>query len=264
MTEVPEHLLQRAAEARARLSGGPAPDSGGGESAAAPVPAVAAPDPTPAVPEEPKAPEPVAPYVEARIRRKTLPIWIIPVLIFLPFWAIYYVGYLENPTVTGGFAFEGGEAYGGQCAGCHGGAGGGGTGRQLSGGEVIATFPANDEGVAQMVYWVSSGTAGAVDGVYGDPARSGGQRQAGSFGVMGGFGGSLSTEELAAVVYHERAAFGNLDDATIEHEIHLLVELVHVVDDAGESFDGASLDDVRLWVDAASAKLVADGEMAAE
>ena len=268
MTEVPEHLLQRAAEARARLTGAPAPESGGGDGgdapAAAPVPAAAAPDPTPAVPEEPKAPEPVAPYVEAGMRRKTLPVWIIPVLIFLPFWAIYYVGYLENPTVTGGFAFEGEEVYGAQCAGCHGGSGGGGTGRALSGGEVITTFPATDEGVAQMVHWVASGTAGAENGVYGDPARSGGQREAGSFGVMGGFGGSLSAEELAAVVYHERAAFGDLDDATIEHELHLLEELVHVVDEAGESFDGASLDDVRSWVEAAAAKIGADGETAAE
>jgi len=37
-----------------------------------------------------------------------------------------------------------------------------------------------------------------------------------------------------------------------------------VVDEAGESFDGASLDNVRLWVDAASAKLAAETEMAAE
>ena len=104
MTEVPEHLLKKAAEARARLTGEGAPaDSGGGDSggapaAAAPVPA-ATPDPTPAVPEEPKAPEPVAPYVEAGLRRKTVPVWILPVLLFLPFWAIYYVGYLENPPV---------------------------------------------------------------------------------------------------------------------------------------------------------------------
>ncbi len=265
MTEVPEHLLQRAAEARARLTGAPAPESADGDAApAAAVPAAVTPDPTPAVPEEPKAPEPVAPYVEAGLRRKTMPVWIIPVLVFMPFWAIYYVGYLENPPVTGGFAFEGGEAYGVQCAGCHGGAGGGGTGRQLSGGEVIATFPATDEGVAQMVYWVASGTAGAVDGVDGDPDRPGGQREAGSFGVMGGFGGGLSTEELAAVVYHERSSFGELDAETIEHELHLLEELVHVVDEAGESFDGASLDNVRLWVDAASAKLAAETEMAAE
>ena len=258
MTEVPEHLLQRAAEARARLTGAAPPaDAGGGTPAAetAPVPVAAA--PTPAVPEEPKAPEPVAPYVEAALRRKTVPVWILPVLVFLPIWAIYYVGYLENPPVTGGFVAEGAEVYGVQCAGCHGGAGGGGTGRQLNGGEVVLTFPATDEGIAGMLHWVAAGTAGS-DATYGDPSRPGGQRQSGSFGQMSGFGGGLSAEELAAVVYHERAAFGELDAETIDHELHLLEEVVHVVEDAGESFDGATLDEVRSWVAAASAKLAED------
>ena len=75
---------------------------------------------------------------------------------------------------------------------------------------------------------------------------------------MSGFGGGLSAEGLAAVVYHERAAFGELDAETIDHELHLLEEVVHVVEDAGESFDGATLDEVRSWVAAASAKLAED------
>ena len=138
-----------------------------------------------------------------------------------------------------------------------GGAGGGGTGRQLNGGEVVLTFPATDEGIAGMLHWVAAGTAGS-DATYGDPNRPGGQRQSGSFGQMSGFGGGLSAEELAAVVYHERAAFGELDAETIDHELHLLEEVVHVVEDAGESFDGATLDEVRSWVAAASAKLAED------
>ena len=267
MTEVPEHLLQRAAEARARLTGATPPaESGGGDSpaakATAPVPAAAA-APTPAVPEEPKAPEPVAPYVEAALRRKTLPVWIIPVLVFLPFWAVYYVGYLENPPATGGFALEGEEIYGAQCAGCHGGSGGGGTGRQLKDGEVILTFPANDEGVAQMLHWVAAGTAGSAD-TYGDPNRAGGVRETGSFGVMSGFGGGLSTEQLAAVVYHERAAFGGLDTDVVDHELHLLEELVHVMDEAGATFDGASLDDIRGWVAEAASHTGDSAEAAAD
>ena len=153
MTEVPEHLLKKAAEARARLSGQAPPDAGDAASSAgdapaasAPVPAAAA-APTPAVPEEPKAPEPVAPYVEAANARKKVPVWIIPVLVFLPFWAIYYVGYLENPPVEPeGLAFEGEEIYTAQCAGCHGGGGGGGSGRQLNGGEVLLTFPSAASG----------------------------------------------------------------------------------------------------------------------
>ena len=257
MTEVPEHLLQRAAEARARLTGAE-PPAGAAPVAesAAPVPAAAA-APLPAVPEEPKKPEPVAPYVEAALRRKTVPVWVLPILVFLPIWAIYYVGYLENPPVTGGFVVEGAEVYGVQCAGCHGGAGGGGTGRQLSDGEVLLTFPATDEGIAGMLHWVAAGTAGS-DVTYGDADRPGGQRQSGSFGQMSGFGGGLSVEELAAVVYHERASFGGLDADTIDHELHLLEEVVHVVEEAGESFDGATLDEVRSWVTAAAAKLAED------
>ena len=121
MTEVPEHLLKKAAEARARLSGQAPPDAGesaapSSESAAdtAPVPATTA-APAPAVPEEPAAPEPVAPYVEAAETRKKVPVWIVPVLVFLPFWAIFYVGYLENPPAAPeGLAYEGAEIYSGQ------------------------------------------------------------------------------------------------------------------------------------------------------
>ena len=108
MTELPEHLLKRAAEARARLTG---EGGGGGDAAPAATPSVATPvvAASPAVPEEPKAPEPVAPYIEAGLNRKTIPAWIIPVLLFLPMWAIYYVGYLENPPAdAGGLLVEGG------------------------------------------------------------------------------------------------------------------------------------------------------------
>lgn len=271
MTEVPEHLLKKAAEARARLTGQAPPDSGGGDSggdapaASAPVPA-AAPAPTPAVPEEPKAPEPLAPYVEAAEGRKKVPVWIIPVLVFLPFWAIFYVGYLENPPAEpGGLAFEGNEIYTQQCAGCHGGGGGGGSGRQLNGGEVLLTFPSLEsgaayDGIAGMIHWVVNGTAGSQsEGLlqYGDPARAGGARVPGSFGQMAGFPG-LSPEELVSVVYHERHSFGGdlLTDEGDEAELHLLEEVVHVMEEAGIStFEGASLPEIQGWVDEARLKL---------
>ena len=281
MTEVPEHLLKKAAEARARLSGQAPPDAGEPASSAgdapaasAPVPAAAA-APTPAVPEEPKAPEPVAPYVEAANARKKVPVWIIPVLVFLPFWAIYYVGYLENPPVEPeGLAFEGEEIYTAQCAGCHGGGGGGGSGRQLNGGEVLLTFPsaasgADYDGLAGMIHWVANGTAGTeAEGIaiYGDPDRAGGGRAPGSFGAqMAGFA-SLSPEQLVAVVYHERHAFGAdlLTDEGDEAELHILEEVVHVMEEEEvTTFDGATLEQIQGWVDAARGKLAEDGEVAA-
>ena len=171
--------------ARAAPSSEPAAD-------AAPVPATTA-APAPAIPEEPAAPEPVAPYVEAAETRKKVPVWIVPVLIFLPFWAIFYVGYLENPPAAPeGLAYEGAEIYSGQCAGCHGGGGGGGSGRQLNGGEVLLTFPslasgASYDGLAGHLHWVANGTAGSqAEGllVYGDPDRPGGAHAPGSYGQM--------------------------------------------------------------------------------
>lgn len=280
MTEVPEHLLKKAAEARARLTGQAPPDGGdaapaGGDApaASAPVPAVA-PAPTPAVPEEPAAPEPVAPYVEAAERRKTLPVWIIPVLLFLPIWAIYYVGYLENPPAEPeGLAFEGAEIYTGQCAACHGGGGGGGSGRQLNGGEVLMTFPslasgADYDGLAGMIHWVANGSAGSDPLGYGDPDRSGGQRVPGSFGAqMAGFA-SLSPEQLVAVVYHERHSFGDdlFTDDGDEIELHVLEEVVHVMEELGvTSFEDASLETIQSWVDEARVKVAEDGlEFASE
>ena len=128
MTEVPEHLLARSREARSRLTG-EGGDAGGASEAgdAAPTPAETAPaaaTPAPvadATPAEPPPPEPVPPYVEAARTRKKVPVWIVPVLLFLPIWAIYYVGLLEPPAAEeGGLLVEGAEVYEvtGGCAGC--------------------------------------------------------------------------------------------------------------------------------------------------
>ena len=251
MVEVPEHLLKRAAEARARLSGEAAPDDGGeqaapADAAAAASPAVVpAPAPAAAVPAEPpvKVEAPVAPYVTAALQRKTIPYWVMPVLLFLPIWAIYYVGYLERPPADPeGLLFEGGEVYAEVCASCHGGTGSGGTGRQLSGGEVLLTFPsdaAGYDGLAGHIAWVANGSEQTeiVEGpVYGDPARTGtdSPRTVGSFGaVMGNFTESLSVEELAAVVYYERVAHGEIDDETAAFELEVLEEFVHINEEAG-------------------------------
>lgn len=274
MVEVPEHLLQRSAEARARLSGEAAPS--GGESAApadsatTASPAVPAPRPAAAAPAVPpvKVEVPPAPYVTAALRRKTIPYWVMPVLLFLPIWAIYYVGYLERPPADPeGLLFEGGEVYAEVCASCHGGTGSGGTGRQLNGGEVLLTFPdtAGYDGLAGHIAWVANGSEQTerVEGpVYGDPNRPGtdGPRQVGSFGaVMGNFAEVLSVEELAAVVYYERVAHGELDDESAALELEVLEEFVHLNDEAGVTnlALGVSVAEVSAQLDQARAVVAA-------
>ena len=80
---------------------------------AAPVPATTAARPRP-FPRSLLLPG-LSPYVEAAETRKKVPVWVIPVLIFLPFWA-FYVGYLENPPAAPeGLAYEGAEIYSGRC-----------------------------------------------------------------------------------------------------------------------------------------------------
>ena len=124
MTEVPEYLLARSRERRAAMGGG----GDAGEAEAAPAasaeaaPAAATPVPVPAAetaPAEPAEPEPVPPFVEAAERRKKMPVWVVPVLVCLPIWAIYYVGTLENPPQAAtGLLGEGQEVYASSCAGC--------------------------------------------------------------------------------------------------------------------------------------------------
>ncbi|MDE0066131.1 MAG: hypothetical protein OXN44_04570 [Acidimicrobiaceae bacterium] len=276
MVEVPEHLLQRSAEARARLTGASA--AGDDDTQAAPADAPAA--PTPAVPAAPaaapapaqpvvKVPAPVPPYVTAALNRKTIPYWVMPVLLFLPIWAIYYVGYLERPPADPeGLLFEGGEVYAEVCASCHGGTGSGGTGRQLNGGEVLLTFPgdaASYDGLAGHIAWVANGSdqTEITEGpVYGDPARVGADspRTVGSFGAaMGNFAESLTVEELAAVVYYERVAHGDLDDEAAALELEVLEEFVHINDAAGVGnlALGVSVAEVSAQLDEARAVVAA-------
>ena len=250
MVEIPEHLLKRSRGARSRLSGEAATSEGETQATPADAPAAA----TPAVPAAPAAPvpaqpevevSPTAPYVTAALNRKTIPYWVMPVLLFLPIWAIYYVGYLERPPADPeGLLFEGGEVYAEVCASCHGGTGSGGSGRQLNGGEVLLTFPsdaAGYDGLAGHIAWVANGSdqTEITEGpVYGDPARVGADspRTVGSFGAaMGNFTESLTVEELAAVVYYERVAHGGLDDDTAAAELEVLEEFVHINDAAGVS-----------------------------
>lgn len=259
MTEVPEHLLKKAAEARARLTG-EGGDAGASDDAPAAdaTPASTAPVPaaTAAVPAEPEPePEPVpdTPWVAAAKARKTIPVWVMPVLLFLPIWAIYYVGYLERPPAEGGLAVEGEEVYA-QCASCHGGGGGGGAGRQLNEGQVLLTFPtgitANGyDGLAGQIAWVAKGSTGTadVDGGpnYGDPDRPGGAHVIGGQGVMAGFAAGLNVEELGAVVFHERAQFGNMEADAIIEELELIEEWIVVMEEEGIDIVGIPYDTVH-------------------
>ncbi|MBK5224401.1 MAG: hypothetical protein JJE52_16315 [Acidimicrobiia bacterium] len=217
MTEIPEHLLKRSRDRRAALGLGGG-DAGEAVSAApaastssAVEPAAAASTPvaraTPAA-VEPPTPEPVPYYVEAARRRKRVPVWAMPVIAGMFFWAPVYLGTLELPPVEGGPLAAGEEIYGATCAGCHGATGGGGAGRQLNGGEVLVTFPDWRDQVA----FVEQGSAGFIGVPYGDPERPGGAHIGGDFGNMPPQstvnGGGLSRLEILEVVLYERVEHG--------------------------------------------------------
>lgn len=217
MTEVPEHLLARSAKRRQEMTGeggdaAPASESTPAtpaETSASPAPAAAAAAPIePAPAPEPPA-EPPKPWVSAATTRQKIPVWVAPVLVFLPVWFAIYWATLEPPTreATGPLAI-GGEVYAAACSSCHGGTGGGGVGPQLNGGEVLLTFPDWQSQVA----WIINGSPGVNGTPYGDAGRPGGQRL--SAGGMPAFVGSLEAEELLAVVLYERVTHGgeSIDD----------------------------------------------------
>jgi mono/diheme cytochrome c family protein len=208
VTEVPEHLLQRSRERRAALGLGggegdagataapSAADTGGDAPAAgsAPVPAAAA---APVIIEEPPPPPPPA-YV-AEIERTRVPLWVMPVLVLLPFWGILYFGAFGSHKTEAAAAPDGRTVYNSAgCSGCHGAAGEGGVGPALHGGDAKLTFP-NE---ADHISWVKTGSAPFAGKPYGDPNRDGGQRVA--KGLMPAFQGTLSDAEIQAVVTYER------------------------------------------------------------
>jgi len=207
VTEVPEHLLARSKARRAALGGGdagaPTPPSGGdaGDSAA-PAAAVARAEAAAPVVAEPAAPPPPPPpYVQAALDRKKVPWWMASAGVLTLLWAFVYAGVLftSEEAITDPVLAEGQELYAAQCAGCHGGAGQGGTGRPLAG-EVLLTFPNRADHIA----WVVNGSP-AAGTPYGDPNRPGGQHiSQDNWGAMPAFGETLSEEEILAVVRYER------------------------------------------------------------
>ena len=246
LVEVPEHLLQRSRDRRKDLGATtgdePAAEVPPSETTAAPAvaesqaPAAAAGPSLPELPDlepEPEPqPEPVKPWVQAALSRKKIPMWAVPVLIFLPFWAIIFAGTLESPEHDSEIIALGREVYddSGGCAGCHGAEGGGGVGPALSNGEVMATF----SDWRDHVIWI-------VDGSPAQPGTPFGDKNEPSLGAANGmpsFGDDLTAREILAVTYYERVEISGAAEA----DLHDLEELFAAQDvlpnqvDIGQTF----------------------------
>jgi mono/diheme cytochrome c family protein len=242
LTEIPEHLLKRAAARKAALGqGGDAPaDAPAGDSAptpAASAPAAAAPAapaapaPLPTLEERAAKEQPELAVVAAAKRRKRVPFWAASVLAALPLWGLMYAASVKPPPAGESDPLViGAEVYvTAGCNGCHG-ANGEGT-ASIPGfrdGSVIDTFA----DPLSQVYWIQRGTAGGTraDGTYGDLDRPGGVRQSG--GQMPAFAERLSAEEYAAVVIYIREVLSGGDPAEDPNFNAELFELDHTVLDA--------------------------------
>jgi len=217
VTEVPEHLLKRSRDRRAALGLGGGGDGGGGAgSESAPgasesestevevAGATAAARPAAVEPLEPATPpKPVPSYVRAALNRKKIPVWVMPVLAFLPIWAVIYVNTLSKPYSNVPTQIAEGAIVFSDCSGCHGSQGEGGVGRQLNNGEVLKTFPY----IADQLEFVWIGDQGIGNGnPYGNKNRPGGPHIAGSYNgaQMPAWNGTLTQADLLAVVRHER------------------------------------------------------------
>lgn len=227
MVEVPDHLLQRSRDRRRDLGATtgdePAAEVPPSETAAAPAVAQAQAPVAPSAPSLPELPdlepepepqpEPVKPWVQAALTRKKIPAWAVPVLIFLPFWAIIFAGTLESPERDTEIIALGREVYEGSggCAGCHGAEGGGGIGPALVDGAVLNSFA----DWRSHVIWVVNGSppAGQVYNDEGDISTAG----------MPSNGDKLTAREILAVVYFERVELGGAAEADL-HDLEELFE----------------------------------------
>jgi len=220
LTEVPEHLLKRSQARRAALGLGGGDDSApAAADAAAPssstevAPASAAPVAAAAAIERP-APEPefVPAYVEASLSRKRIPVWAMPVLAFLPVWAVVYAQSLSPAPTTEVTQLAAGAAVYSPCSACHGADGGGGTGRKFKDGELLKTFP----NIAGQLQYVHLGDVGMENKPYGNPKREGGQHVGPYNGAVMPTFKTLSDKELLEVVRHERETLGGEKDVKVD------------------------------------------------
>jgi mono/diheme cytochrome c family protein len=129
----------------------------------------------------------------------------LPVIAILPFWAFIYVYALEpQESTTPLTPIElGAQVYSANCASCHAADGAGVGDYPALAGEVLKTFPEE----ADHVTWVQEGSKTKPAGTpYGDPNREGGQHVV-ELRAMPGFAGTLTPDELQAVVLYERETF---------------------------------------------------------
>jgi mono/diheme cytochrome c family protein len=228
VTEIPEHLLKRSKQAKAKAEGAEAPADAPATSTApattqaAAAPAVAAKAAAPAAPVAPVV-KPDSPVVAAYKKRKKIPVWAMVGLSILPVWAFMYVLALKPvAVVASGPTGDGAGLFATNCSGCHG-AGGEGVGSAYGfvGGSVMKTFPH----IEDQLRWVSYGTqqyltAGIA--IYGDPNREGGPHKTGaSGGQMPGWRGAdkLKDAEILAAVCHERYDLGGGDVTSAEYAL---------------------------------------------
>ena len=265
MTEIPEHLLKRAAARRAAMTGGDAPaDAPAADApaaAGAPAPAAVekaagkkAPAPIPTLDDAEPPAKPDIAVVAAAKRRKRTPLAAAAVLSVLPLWAfLYYFAVKPPPAGSNDPIAIGKEVYSANCAGCHlaDGAGikGGGTGQELKDGHVLATFA----DPLTMAHWIAYGAhdGARANNTYGDKDRPGGAEQLLPL-EMPPFGTSLTPEEIAAVTIYVRQEISggnpkddpNFNVDTFTADPDKMAELVQEVIDlkAGGDPDIASID----------------------
>lgn len=218
VTEIPEHLLKRAAERRAAMSGGTAPadqpaavapvgDAPADVEAAKPA---KAPTPLPTLDPAVVKPVEIPAVVAAAKRRKRVPFWAAGVLALLPLWGLLYINSMQPPAAAENDPLAiGAEVYTtAGCAGCHGPSGAGGAaGQKLNEGHVIETF----SDPLAMVHWIAYGS------------QNGGARADGSYGTttvrkkltggMPGWADRLTPEEIAAVTIYVRESLSGGDPA---------------------------------------------------
>lgn len=226
MTEIPEHLLKRAKERRAAMSGGEAPADA---PAAAPAPSG---DAAPATPEKaPKTVEPLPtlgtdtpatvpdiPVVAAAKARRRVPYWAAAVLASLPLWALLYAySVAPPPAEAAGAMAEGADVYVG-CQGCHGPTGAGGaTGAQLNDGHVQETFT----DPLTMIHWIAYGMNNG--GAHPDRTYSPINRPDLPAADMPGQADILSAGEIAAVTIYIREGLSGgtpADDPNFNSELY--------------------------------------------
>jgi mono/diheme cytochrome c family protein len=215
VTEVPEHLLRRAKERRAAMTGEATGDEGAAsadtskavEPAAAATPAAGGSGAgTPSVPTAPVPPPYTGPPPSAP-RKQRVPVWAGVVLAALPLWAVLYGGAFgeRSSGETGGPVAQGALVYkSAGCSGCHGPTGGGGVGPALA--NVTKTFP----DFADHVSWVRTGSKPFQGKPYGATGKV-------ATGGMPAFA-DLTDEEVIAVVCHERVTYGKADPLPPECE----------------------------------------------